>query len=242
MNPILVLTHNSLSLTQKCVESIRKQDIETSPFIVDNGSTDGTLEWCQKEFIPCMVFEKNTGFSHGTNVGLSWIFGPMGAEHCLCPGSDVVLPTYYYRSLLELNLPVVSGVQDIDGHRVTMEDLTKSFPVKPVNPNPDFSSILWRKEAWEALGGLDESMFNYCSDCDAHIRAHRKGIGMFHAPHIPFYHKGSSTIRNADPKEKRWLNLKADDDRRIFAEKWGHPENGPKYDANFARENFGIDK
>ena len=93
------------------------------------------------------------GFSHGINKGLDWVFRAMNADYCLCPGSDTIMPPSYYRLLLDLNLPVVSGVQDIDGHRVTLEDLDKQFPVQPINPNPDFSCLRWRKEAWRNLVG-----------------------------------------------------------------------------------------
>jgi hypothetical protein len=182
----------------------------------------------------------NTGFSYGINVGLKWVFELTGADHCLVPGSDTIMPPSYYRLLLDLNLPVVSGVQDIDGHRVTMEDLDKPFPVQPINPNPDFSCLLWRKEAWEKLGGLDEAMMNYCSDCCAHLRAHRMGLGMFHAQ-IPFFHFGSATIRNSPPKERRMLDMQADADRLTFAEKYGFTVGSKQYQEQFASELFGVD-
>jgi hypothetical protein len=150
------------------------------------------------------------------------------------------MPPSYYRLLLELNLPVVSGVQDIDGHRVTMEDLEKPFPVQPINPNPDFSCLLWRKEAWEKLGGLDESMVNYASDCDLHVRAHRLGIIMSHAQ-IPFFHYGSSTIKNAPPREKRQIEMQADADRMEFYRKYGFHVWSPEYAAQFDERFFGVD-
>jgi GT2 family glycosyltransferase len=237
MNPALVLTYGNLELTKQCVESLRKQDIPVSIFAVDNGSKDETVEWFEAQEIPCMIFQENTGFSHGINKGLDWVFRAMNADYCLCPGSDTIMPPSYYRLLLDLNLPVVSGVQDIDGHRVTLEDLDKQFPVQPINPNPDFSCLLWRKEAWEKLGGLDESMVNYASDCDLHVRAHRLGIVMSHAQ-IPFFHYGSSTIKNAPPREKRQLDMQADADRLTFAQKWGFTVGSPQYAAQFSPEAF----
>jgi len=241
MNPVLILTHDNLDLTKQCVESLRKQDIPVSIFIVDNGSSDDTVVYFScVEDIPCMRLQTNTGFSHGINVGLKWVFDAMSADYCLCPGSDTIMPPSYYRLLLELNLPVVSGVQDIDGHRVTMEDLEKPFPVQPINPNPDFSCLLWRKEAWEKLGGLDESMVNYASDCDLHVRAHRLGIIMSHAQ-IPFFHYGSSTIKNAPPREKRQIEMQADADRMEFYRKYGFHVWSPEYAAQFDEKSFGVD-
>ena len=241
MNPALVLTHNNLSLTKQCVASLRNQDIPVQVYIVDNGSTDDTVAWAQCEGILLAASSVNSGFSRGINYGLELIFGTHGIKHCLCPGSDTIMPPSYYRTLLELDLPAVSGVQDIDGHRVTMDDLTKPFSVHPINPNPDFSCLLWNKEAWESLGGLDETMTSYASDCDLHIRAHRMGVKICHAQ-VPFFHYGSSTIKNASPKEKRVLNLQADADRVRFKEKWGFDVGSPQYAAQFVPENFGIDK
>jgi GT2 family glycosyltransferase len=243
MNPALILTHGNLALTKQCVESLRKQDIPVSIFAVDNCSSDGTQKYFEDEDIPCMLMATNTGFSHGVNVGLKWMFeSDLKADYCLVPGSDTIMPPSYYRSLLELNLPVVSGVQDIDGHRVTMEDLTKEFPVQPIRPNPDFSSLLWRKWPWLELGGLDSAMVSYASDCDMHLRAHRTGIGMYHAPHIPFFHYGSSTIKNAPLKEKRTLEMQADADRMAFEEKWGFEVGSPKYAAAFDPKFFGTNQ
>lgn len=237
MNPALVLTCNNLELTKKCVESLRWQDIETSVFIVDNGSTDGTVEWCRVEEIPCMLMETNTGFSHGMNKGLDWVFRAMGAEWCLCPNNDTILPPYYYRLLLDQDMPVVSGVQHVNGHRVTLEDLKMDPPIEPVRPNPDFSALLFRREAWEALGGFDERLWSYASDCDMHIRAHLKGIVMNHV-HVPFFHEGSATIRHGDRQEK--ARIESHDDVGVFQSIWGCTPGSPEYDALFAPELFGV--
>ncbi len=240
MNPALILAYGNVDLTKQCIESLRHQDISVSIFVFDNGSSDNTVDWCAEEEIPCVLSQSNLGFSKGMNKGLSWIFDAMEADYCLCPGSDTIMPPSYYRTLLELNLPVVSGVQNINGHRVTMEDLHGSFPVHPLRPNPDFSCLLWRKDAWKQLGGFDQSMFNYASDCDMHLRAHRLGLKMYHAQ-IPFFHYGSSTIKHADSREKRELEMQADADRLAFLDKWGFRVGSPEYNAAFDEKFFGVD-
>lgn len=238
-NVALVLTHNNLDLTKECVESLRGQDIPVSVLIFDNGSTDGTPEWALNEGMIFFASPINVGFSRGMNLGLNAAFRS-GADYVLCPGSDTVMPPSYYRTLLELDLPVVSGVQDIEGHRVRKEDLERPFPVQPIRPNPDFSCLLWRKEAWERLGGFDASMVNYASDCDMHLRAHRLGLKMYHAQ-VPFFHYGSSTLRNAPAKERKELEMQADADRLAFAEKWEFTVGSPEYNAAFDESFFGVD-
>lgn len=241
MNPVLILTHNNLELTKRCVDSLRQQDIPTDIFIVDNGSTDGTLDWCADEHIQVVILGSNTGFSHGINVGLGLLFEKTKAQWCFVPNSDTEFAPWHYRLLLERNLPVVSGVQHIDGHRVTLEDLKMVPPIEPIRPNPDFSALLFRREVWESLGGFDERMKNYCSDCDMHVRAHLAGIGMFHA-HIPYFHVGSATLANASPEECRIIQEWQRPDWGVFREKWGCLPGTPEYDALFAPELFGVKK
>ena len=38
--------------------------------VVDNGSTDGSVEWLKEQEIPAIFLPENTGFSGAVNVGL----------------------------------------------------------------------------------------------------------------------------------------------------------------------------
>lgn len=235
MNPVLVLTHNCLELTKKCVESLRKQDIPTSIFIADNGSNDGTVEWTQQEQIPCLTLMTNTGFSYGINVGLQWVFELTGAEYCLCPNNDTMLASYGYRELLAYSLPFITGRET-----TTLSDIDLPFEQGPLGGGPQFSMFLVRKEMLAKTGGFDESMHSWASDCDMHIRAHRLGVELTSAP-VRYYHERSSTINNASPKEQRILQMQADADRLAFFEKWKFRESGPEYAAQFSPDLFGIE-
>ena len=234
-NPALVLMHDNLDLTKKCVESLRKQDIPTSIFCVDNGSSDDSVSWSQQEQIPCLTLLTNTGFSYGINVGLQWIFELTGADYCLIPNNDCVLPIYAYRELLAYNLPWVSGRET-----TTLSDLELPFEQGPLGGGPQFSMFLVRKELLKKMGGLDDSMHSWASDIDFHLRAHRLGIELISAP-VPYFHDRSSTIRNADPKERRSLEMQADCDRLMFAQKHGFAVGSPEHHAAFAPDNFSID-
>ena len=46
LTSIILVTHNQLEFTRLCVESIERHTTEPYEFVfVDNGSTDGTVEW-----------------------------------------------------------------------------------------------------------------------------------------------------------------------------------------------------
>ncbi|WP_044974686.1 glycosyltransferase [Ruminococcus sp. HUN007] len=58
---ILVQTYNGLNKTKKCVESILKtiSGIDCDLWLIDNGSTDGTLEYFKN-----VEYEKKTYYSY----------------------------------------------------------------------------------------------------------------------------------------------------------------------------------
>ncbi len=237
MNPTLILTHNSLDQTKRCVESIKKQDIETEILLFDNGSSDGTWQWAHAELpkgSPIIRVPENFGVSFGWNKGLTHLFDS-GSEHVLTINNDTVLPSWFYSSLLSYDGPFISGVSI-----GSMDEISSPPPRKELAPCPDFSAWLIRKECWDKVGRFDESMIHYASDLDYHLRAHRLGVSLMNAG-VPFYHERSSTLRNASPKERRVIEMQADADRLTFFEKWHVHTWSPEYAAQFAPENFGID-
>jgi GT2 family glycosyltransferase len=236
MNPILVLTHNNLDMNKRCVISALNQDIPTWVYLVDNDSKDQTYEWAKTvENVVPVQFVPQIGVSGGWNHGLKTLFECEGAEHVLCVNSDTVLPRWFYSSLLSYDGPFISGVSV-----ETMEEIANPEPRKELAPCPDFSAWLMRKECWDKVGKFDESMSLYASDNDFHIRAHRAGVRLMNAG-VPFYHQRSSTLNNANPKEKRAIQMQADADRLRFYEKYGFHTWSPEYAAQFDERFFGVD-
>ena len=246
MNPILILTHNGLEMTKRCVESANNQDIETDVFVFDNGSTDGTVEWGNlaslnwtfehrgtlREF---WKSDDNAGVSRGWNVLLTYLFKMNRVDHVLVLNNDTFIPPWFYSSLLSYDGPFISGVS-VDN----MDVIANPEPRKGLAPCPDFSAWLMRRECWDKVGKFDENQVLYCSDLDYHIRAHRAGVRLMNAG-VPFYHERSSTLRNANPKERRIIEMQADADRLVFFEKYGFHTWSPEYAAQFDEKCFGVD-
>lgn len=71
---ICILTWNTKDLTIKCIESIVKntEKINYEIILVDNGSTDGTIEYVKKNYNEFKVIrnEKNVGFTKANNQAL----------------------------------------------------------------------------------------------------------------------------------------------------------------------------
>jgi GT2 family glycosyltransferase len=231
MNPVLILTHNCLNLTKKCVASVRAQDIETAVEIIDNGSTDGTENWLAENSpaitddwkMTAILNHANLGVSSQWNRGLDFFFNGVHAEHVLIVNNDTILPPWFYRELLSYNLPFISGTT-VD----QMEQIATPRHPQAAADAPDFSAFLIRREAWQKIGSFDERMKNYYSDNDWHVRAHQAGITLWNSG-IPFYHERSSTLKQASEKERRMLELQSLADEEVFVSIYGCSTWQPAY-------------
>ncbi len=239
MNPVIVLTRNNLALTKRCIQSLDEQDIPNSPYLFDNGSTDGTWEWMEAatswlEWQDTFGFggthsAENRGVSYGWNFCLRTFFETTNqyrSDHVLVVGNDTVLPRSFYRTLLSYDAPFVTGIA-VDN----MEQANQP-PVRVLTPNPDFSAFLIRRDCWEKVGPFDERMKHYCSDCDMHIRAHRMGVPLMKSS-TPFYHERSSTLRLASPEDRLEIETQANKDRQVFQGIYGCLPGSKEYEAIF---------
>ena len=228
VNPCLILTRNNLELTKKAVESVYAQRLShVEPWIVENGSNDGTREWAIENGIILHAAPYNLGVSVGWNCGLSTLFDKWKREHVLCIGNDTILPEWFYQELLSYDVPFVTGIAVDD-----MEAIRRPAQRMPLTPNPDYSAFLIKKEAWDKIGPFDERLVSYCGDCDHHLRGHRLGIGMWKA-NVPYFHLRSSTLNNASPRDRRVIQAQADADRARFMAMYGVIPGEPGYEELF---------
>lgn len=206
------------------MDSVLNQDVPTEVWLFDNGSTDGTLTWARESLptgSPIIHHPDNMGVSFGWNTGLTKIFEHY--DHAFVVNNDVILPPWALRSLLEYNVPFVTGVS-VDN----LAAIAETQPRKGLVEAPDFSFYLIRRNVWEKVGPFDESMIMYAQDNDFHVRAHHLGISLLNSG-VHFYHERSSTIKNADKREQRELCLQADADREVFRTKYNCLPWEPKY-------------
>ena len=109
MTSIVILTYNKLNYTKKCIESIRKYTCKESYeiIVVDNASTDGTIEWLKTQSDIITIFNKeNLGFPKGCNQGIEIA---QGSEILLLNNDVIVTPFAFISSTNFVMSPIMSA-------------------------------------------------------------------------------------------------------------------------------------
>lgn len=76
---IIIPNYNGLSFMELCFEALEKQTTKDFKIlVVDNGSTDGSVEWLKEREIPSIFLPENTGFSGAGKRG------DQGGRYALC--------------------------------------------------------------------------------------------------------------------------------------------------------------
>jgi GT2 family glycosyltransferase len=104
---LLVLTHNKLACTRRCLAAVARDSRVDDPWemvVVDNGSTDGTRDWLEREFSPLaaarrlrlrvIANDRNAGCSTARNQAIAAATGRYFAflDNDVCPRTRDWLP------------------------------------------------------------------------------------------------------------------------------------------------------
>ncbi len=79
LTSIVIPTYNKLPLLQQAVAAIRTYTrMDETPYeivVADNGSQDGTVEWCRQEGLRFVALPYNAGFPVACNKGMRMASG-----------------------------------------------------------------------------------------------------------------------------------------------------------------------
>ncbi|MSM41271.1 MAG: glycosyltransferase [Geobacter sp.] len=89
---IIIVSYNTKNDLQQCLDGLKKENVPLEVFVVDNGSTDGTIDMLRDEYSEWTAFtlilnNKNVGFTHACNQPLSQCHG----EYVLFLNSDTII-------------------------------------------------------------------------------------------------------------------------------------------------------
>lgn len=233
---IIIPTYNGLNLLRRCVEHIRAYtDIPYELIVVDNGSKDGTAEYCVRERIFLISLPSNIGFPAACNLGMK---AALGGSLLLLNNDVFVSPRWlsnmrtalYSREEVGIVGPVTnyaSGAQQVKVGYNDMEGYLREADCRNHSDPSRWREIkrivglcyLFKREVMDTIGLLDESFSpGHYEDDDYCYRARAAGYKLLLAGDVLVHHEGSASFRSRYPGGYQDL---LERNRRRFVEKWG---------------------
>jgi len=135
---VIVPSWNSLALLPRCLGSLSNQGAEVELLVVDNGSSDGSLEYLERGGVPHLSLPRNIGFAAAVNLGVRRTISPsalvLNADTMLEPGCIGIL-----LDALRAD-PSLAGVQPRIVQLETAAELGTGDPFSSVDSAPLYSA------------------------------------------------------------------------------------------------------
>jgi GT2 family glycosyltransferase len=216
---VIVLNWNGWQDTLACLASLSHLGFgDCTTLVVDNASTDGSVEHIRKAFPALDVLQSgaNLGFGGGCNVGIRWAMDH-GAEYVWLINSDATVAPDALTALVavadqDARLGAVGSVlfEADDPARVQLwgggrVNLWLGRSTHCLAPGPlDFvsgASVLLRTAALRDVGLFDaERFFMYWEDTDLAFRLRKAGWGMAVAEGSRVWHRQSASLGLGSPQ------------------------------------------
>ena len=234
---IIILTYNKLNYTKLCIESIRKYTDNGTyeVIVVDNNSSDGTVEWLKKQRDIVTIFNnENFGFPKGCNQGIEVAEG----ENILLLNNDTIMTKNWLINMTKclysnINIGAVgcvtnycSNCQVIQAEYQTIDELFDFCEKYNVSNEELWEErlrligfcVLIKKEVVNKVGLLDEIFTpgNF-EDDDYSFRAVKAGYKLMLCKDTFIHHFGSTSFK--ENYETFNENLVINEEK--FKQKWG---------------------
>jgi GT2 family glycosyltransferase len=229
---IIIVTWNTVDITLRCIQTIKKHLNNVEIIVVDNNSQDRTIEVLSKEKDIILVKNNsNLGFSKANNIGLKHASNDL----IIFMNSDIELIDDSIKKMVDyfntnLNIGII-------GPQFLNIDLTpqasvfpkqnavnafKEFYLKKKNSYlkyiPDSSTplsvwaisggcLLTRKSFFESIGGWNEKYFFYFEDMDLCREVHKKGMKVVFYPECKVIHRHGASGNKIAPQKDQWHRL-----------------------------------
>ena len=221
---VVIINWNGLRFLDGCLSSLFKQSYRSFEIImVDNGSTDGSVQFIKNKYPHVMVLENqsNTGFAVANNQGIQAAKGKyvallnndtmadkdwLGnlAKKADSSSKDVgmwackILSLYDPAIIDSVGGLVISRCGIGKGRGRNEKDASQYDREEEVFI-PSACSAMYRKEMLNEIGVFDEEFFAYCEDTDLGFRARLSGWKTISVPDAIVYHYYSGTTGKHSP-------------------------------------------
>jgi hypothetical protein len=235
---VIVLNWNGLSDTRECLQSLfRLSGPPPQIYVVDNGSSDGSVARLREEFADRIVLianPRNLLYAGGNNVGILRAMSD-GCTHLLLLNNDttvdaalldvltqasaehedaILCPKIYYADRPD-TLWYAGGTLSLRRARVAHRGIRQrdrgQFERLEETDWATGCALFAPRRIYETLGLLDESFRLYCEDLDYCLRARAAGFHILYVPEAKVWHKVSASLGGNLSREKivrKWNSLR----------------------------------
>lgn len=225
---VIIPNLNGRQHLERCLPSVYAQSWRNfTLFLVDNGSTDGSVEWVQRAFPQVHVIrnQRNVGFAAANNQAIR----ASASEFVATLNNDTEVDADWLGALVE----AMAAEPDIGmcasrmmriGERNTLESAgvlvdklgyawhrgagsrdTNAFFNSDSAFGPCAGAALYRRTMLEEIGLFDEDFFAYLEDVDLAWRAQWAGWKCRYVPEAVVYHAHSATAKEGSAFKLRLL-------------------------------------
>lgn len=210
---IIIPNYNGLSFMEPCFESLKEQTVrDFKVLVVDNGSTDGSVEWLKEHRIPSIFLKENTGFSGAVNTGIRAADTP----YVLLLNNDTRVEPGFVAAM-ERAMDQSPKIFSVSSRMIQMyhpellDDAGDMYSIlgwayqRGVGRSSELyqkscrvfsacaGAAIYRRAVFDEIGLFDELHFAYLEDIDVGWRAKLYGYDNVYCPDAAVYHVGSGT-------------------------------------------------
>ena len=216
---VIIPNWNGLRHLDVCLNSLHQQNFENFEVIlVDNGSSDGSLEFVREEFPEVVLVElgDNRGFTGACNAGYAVAQG----EFIMLLNNDTEADPEWLSAIVDAfrrqpNVGIVASkmllfdrrdhfhtagdyyrVDGIPGNRGVWQKDLGQYDREELIFCACGGAAAYRRKLIEEIGFLDESFYFSCEDVDMGWRANLAGWQVLYVPTAIVYHKLKATGGN----------------------------------------------
>lgn len=247
---IIVLNWNGKDDIFECLDSLFRQAYRAFEIVVvDNGSTDGSLDLIRQRYgnsLRIIANPTNVGFAEGCNVGIRASQG----EFIALVNSDAIVEPSWLEALVQgMQEPSAGmcaskiyyygkkGLIENTGQTITRDGLgrTRGRLERDEGQYDSVSEVfcpsgcagLYRRDMMEQIGLFDGLFFAYADDIDVGVRGRLLGYRCYYIPTAVAYHKLSASFGLLSPfkaflveRNRLWVLIKCFPLRHLIQAPW----------------------
>ena len=230
---VVILNWNGWQDSVRCLHSLSTVTQPLCHLLVDNGSTDDSVDYLRETFPDLNIMEtgRNLGFAGGNNVGIKYALA-QGADYVLLLNNDTVVDPDFVQPLLQV-LEKDTTVAAVNPKIYFLHEMNRLWATGGTTrfwlaysgnrgrgkldrgqfdevETVDFGTgccLLIRRNVLEEVGLFDTDYFAYYEDLDWSCRAQRHGYNIKFVPESKIWHAVGSASKNEGGQQSAYVHF-----------------------------------